>query len=275
MQQTRTFLRDLWRLTKPYWYSEERWQARGLLAAIVALNLGLVYLDVLFNQWNNAFYNSLESKDMAEFFRLIWRFTGLAVIFIVAAVYQLYLNQMLQIRWRRWLTDHYLKDWIAGRTYYQLQLEGGNTDNPDQRIADDLALFVDRTLILTLGFMSAVVTLFSFLVILWALSGAASLVIGNTSIAIPGYMVWVALVYAVAGTWIMHRIGRPLVELNFTQQKVEADFRFSLVRFRENAEGIALHHGEQGGDTFADRAFHSGGRQLVGDYAAAKENDLV
>ena len=246
MQQTRTFLRDLWRLTKPYWYSEERWQARGLLAAIVALNLGLVYLDVLFNQWNNAFYNSLESKDMAEFFRLIWRFTGLAAIFIVAAVYQLYLNQMLQIRWRRWLTDHYLNDWIAGRTYYQLQLAGGNTDNPDQRIADDLAQFVDRTLNLTLGFMSAVVTLFSFLVILWALSGAASLVIGNTSIAIPGYMVWVALVYAVVGTWIMHRIGRPLVELNFTQQKVEADFRFSLVRFRENAEGIALHHGEQG-----------------------------
>lgn len=246
MAKLNHFLKDLWRLTKPYWFSEERWVARGLLALIIALNLGLVYLEVLFNQWNNAFYNSLQDKDMAAFYALLWRFGGLAAMFIVASVYQLYFNQMLQIRWRRWLTDVYLKGWIAGRTYYRMQLTGGDTDNPDQRIADDLAQFVDRTLNLTLGFMSAVVTLFSFLAILWGLSGAVSFTLGGRDFTIEGYMVWVALIYAVVGTWLMHRIGKPLVPLNFKQQKVEADFRFSLVRIRENAEGIALHHGEPG-----------------------------
>ena len=246
MAKLNHFLKDLWRLTKPYWFSEERWVARGLLALIIALNLGLVYLEVLFNQWNNAFYNSLQDKDMAAFYALLWRFGGLAAMFIVASVYQLYFNQMLQIRWRRWLTDVYLKDWIADRTYYRMQLTGGDTDNPDQRIADDLAQFVDRTLNLTLGFMSAVVTLFSFLAILWGLSGAVSFTLGGRDFTIEGYMVWVALIYAAVGTWLMHRIGKPLVPLNFKQQKVEADFRFSLVRIRENAEGIALHHGEPG-----------------------------
>lgn len=246
MARLRSFLKDLWRLTKPYWFSEERWQARGLLALIVAINLGLVYLEVLFNQWNNGFYNSLQNQDLPAFYDALWRFAGLAAAFIVAAVYQLYFNQMLQIRWRRWLTDQYLNDWIAGRTYYLMQLTGCNTDNPDQRIADDLALFVDSTLNLTLGFMSAVVTLFSFLAILWGLSGPMAFTIGDTTFHIQGYMVWVALIYAVVGTWLTHLIGRPLVGLNFEKQKVEADFRFSLVRFRENAEGIALHQGEPG-----------------------------
>lgn len=245
MANVKLFLKDLWQLTRPYWYSEEKYQARALLALIVAINLGLVYLEVQFNQWNNGFYNSLQNKDLPEFYELLWRFTGLAVVFIIASVYQLYFNQMLQIRWRRWLTDHYLKDWIAERTYYRLQL-AGDTDNPDQRIADDLAQFVDRTLNLTLGFMSAVVTLGSFLTILWGLSGAMSVTLGGSTIEIQGYMVWVALIYAVVGTWLMHLIGRPLIPLNFEQQKVEANFRFSLVRFRENAEGIALHRGEAG-----------------------------
>ena len=213
---------------------------------IVALNLGLVYIDVLLNQWQNGFYNTLENKNIVAFYESLWRFAGIAAAFIIASVYQLYFNQMLQIRWRRWLTDVYLKDWIDKRTYYRMQLAGGDTDNPDQRIAEDLALFVDRTLNLTLGFMSAVVTLFSFLTILWGLSGAVSFTLGGSTFRIEGYMVWVALVYAVVGTWLMHLIGRPLVPLNFEQQKVEADFRFALVRFRENTEGIALHHGEAG-----------------------------
>ena len=246
MIKIRSFLKDLWHLTYPYWVSEERWRARGLLAIVVSINLGLVYLEVQFNQWNNGFYNSLQNKDIDAFYSLLWRFGGLAALFIVASVYQLYLNQMLQIRWRRWLTDRYLNDWIAQRTYYRMQLAGSDTDNPDQRIADDLAQFVDRTLNLTLGFMSAVVTLVSFLAILWGLSGAISFTLGDSSYSIAGYMVWVALIYAVIGTWLMHLIGRPLIALNFEQEKVEANFRFSLVRFRENAEGVALHQGEPG-----------------------------
>ena len=246
MTKLGTFLKDLWRLTKPYWFSEERWTARGLLALIVAINLGLVYLEVLFNQWNNGFYNSLQNKDIAAFYDALWQFSALAAAFIIASVYQLYFNQMLQIRWRRWLTGQYMSDWIAGRNYYRMQLAGSDTDNPDQRIAEDLAGFVDRTLNLTLGFMSAVVTLISFLAILWGLSGAISFTLGGSTFHIEGYMLWVALIYSVIGTWLMHLIGRPLVPLNFEQQKVEANFRFSLVRFRENAEGIALHQGEAG-----------------------------
>jgi putative ATP-binding cassette transporter len=150
---------------------------------------------------------------------------------------------MLQIRWRRWLTDRYLRAWLADGAYYRMQLTAGDTDNPDQRIAEDLRLFVGGTLTLAIGGMRAVVTLLSFLGILWGLSGSMTVPIG-AGWTVPGYMVWAALLYAVAGTWLTNLIGRPLVRLNFDQQRYEADFRFGLVRFRENAEGVALYHGE-------------------------------
>jgi putative ATP-binding cassette transporter len=240
----RAFLRDLWTLTRPYWFSEERWAARGLLAVIIALNLGIVAINVLLNRWQNDFYNALQDKDMAAFYQLLLQFSLLAAAFIVSAVYQLYLNQMLQIRWRRWLTDRYLEHWIVDRTYYRMQLTDRGTDNPDQRIAEDLAMFVDRTLNLTLGLLSAVVTLVSFVTILWTLSGTLEFALGGTAFRVEGYMVWVALLYATLGTWLAHLIGRPLVTLNFNQQKFEANFRFSLVRFRENTESIAIYGGE-------------------------------
>src|SRR5262245_57481694 len=246
MSKNRKFLRDLWALTRPYWFSDQRWAARGLLAAVVALNLGIVYLNVLFNKWNNSFYNALQDKDMSAFYSLIWQFSGLAAAFIVCAVYRLYLNQMLQIRWRRWLTDRYLERWIGGRVYYRMQLTDRGTDNPDQRIAQDLALFVDSTLSLALGLLSAVVTLASFVAILWSLSGTLEIALAGTPVSLPGYMVWVALLYAIAGTWLTHVVGRPLIALNFNQQRFEANFRFSLVRFRENMESIAIYGGEAG-----------------------------
>jgi putative ATP-binding cassette transporter len=244
MSTTRTFLRDLWALTRPYWHSEERWQARGLLAAVVGLNLAIVYINVQLNYWQNSFYNSLQDKNIDAFYQLLGQFSLLAAAFIVTAVYRLYLNQMLQIRWRRWLTDRYLEDWTAERTYYRMQLTDAGTDNPDQRIAEDLRMFVEQTLDLTLGLLSAVVTLVSFVAILWTLSGTLQFAVGSTDVSIPGYMVWVALLYAILGTWLTHLIGRPLVALNFNQQKFEANFRFSLVRFRENAESIAIYRGE-------------------------------
>jgi putative ATP-binding cassette transporter len=148
---------------------------------------------------------------------------------------------MLQIEWRTWLNERYLGTWLAGRAYYQLQLLDKGTDNPDQRIADDLRLFVEATLSLTLGLLSAVVTLLSFIAILWTLSGTLEL----WGIAIPGYMVWCALAYAIAGSWLAHVIGKPLIGLEFNQQRYEADYRFALVRLRENAEGVALYRGEQ------------------------------
>jgi putative ATP-binding cassette transporter len=238
------FLRDLWRLIGPYWFSEERWSARLLLAAIVALTLGMVWINVEINQWQNAFFNSLQDKKQDTFFELLIRFGWLAAAYIVMAVYQLYLNQWLQIRWRRWMTDVYLAQWLQDRTYYRMQLLDRGTDNPDQRIAEDFRLFVTQSLSLTLGFINAFVTLVSFIGILWSLSGVLEFTLGGVAYEMPGYMVWIALAYAALGSWLTHRIGLRLIGLNFEQQRFEADFRFSLVRFRENAEGVALYAGE-------------------------------
>ena len=243
MTRLREVLRDAWTLIRPYWFSEDRWAGRGLLLVVVALNLFIVYINVLLSKWYNLFYNSLQDKDFAAFGSLLLRFSWLAGLFIVAAVYQIYLNQMLQIRWRRWLTERYLGAWLTDGAYYRMQLVSGETDNPDQRIADDLRLFVTGALTLSIGGLRAVVTLVSFLGILWGLSGSVTLPIGP-GLTVPGYMVWAALVYAVAGTWLTNLIGRPLVRLNFNQQRFEADFRFGLVRFRENTEGVALYGGE-------------------------------
>ena len=245
MKKKTTFVRDLWALLQPYWKSEERGRAWLLLLANIGLILVTVYVTVLFNQWYNAFYNALQAKAQAEFFHQLGRFCVLAAIYILIAVYRIYLNQMLQIRWRRWLTDRYLSDWLRDRNYYRMQLKDAGTDNPDQRIAEDFRLFVDESLSLGLGFLNAAVTLGSFVAILWSLSGSLEIPLGGTTYVIYGYMVWVAIVYAIAGTWLTHKIGKPLILLNFNQQKYEADFRYNLVRFRENCEGVALYRGEE------------------------------
>jgi putative ATP-binding cassette transporter len=234
----------LWRLARPYFVSEDRLAGRLLLGAIILIELSIVTINVLINQWNNRFYNALQERDWDSFVAELLLFCALAAAFIVLAVYQLYLNQWLQIRWRRWMTDQYLARWLTGANHYRMQLLGDAADNPDQRIAEDLQLFVDRTLSLGIGLLSALVTLISFVSILWTLSAAAPLVLFGTTYQIPGYLVWAALLYAVAGTLLTHLIGRPLVALNFRQQRFEADFRFDLVRVRENGEQIALLEGE-------------------------------
>jgi len=237
---TTRFVTAFWALAKPYWVSEQRSKGLALLAAVVGLSLGLVYLNVRFNSWYNDFYNAIQEKRADDFYRLLGFFTFLAFLYIGFAVYRLYLRQMLEIEWRRWLNERYLRDWLGGRAYYKLQLLDRGTDNPDQRIAEDLRLFVQLTLQLGLGLLSAVVTLASFVAILWTLSGALEV----AGITIPGYMVWFAVLYAALGTWLTHKIGRPLIGLEFERQRFEADYRFSLVRLRENAEGVALYRGE-------------------------------
>jgi vitamin B12/bleomycin/antimicrobial peptide transport system ATP-binding/permease protein len=239
------FWRDFWALFKPYWFSEEKVIARLLLFSIIALTLASVYMDVQFNAWYNLFYNTLQDKNKPEFYHQIGRFCILAAIYIVIYVYSTYLNQMLQIRWRRWLTRKYQTEWMSDRTYYHMQLTGNQTDNPDQRISEDLKLFVDSTLSLSLGLLNAVVSLVAFVGILWTLSGALEFPVGGDTYVVHGYMVWVALGYAVVGTWLAHKIGKSLIALNFNQQRYEADFRFNLVRLRENMEGVALYRGEE------------------------------
>jgi putative ATP-binding cassette transporter len=234
----------IYRLARPYFFSEDRWAGRSLLAAVITIELSIVAINVMLNQWNNRFYNALQERNWDNFVWELLFFCGLAASYIVLAVYQLYLNQWLQIRWRRWMTREYLDHWLAAANHYRMQLLGDAADNPDQRIAEDINLFIDRTLSISVGLLSAIVTLCSFVVILWALSAAAPLHLFGASFSIPGYLVWAALLYAVVGTALTHLVGWPLVTLNFRQQKFEADFRFNLVRVRENSEQIALLAGE-------------------------------
>jgi putative ATP-binding cassette transporter len=252
----RRFSARVWALSAPYFRSEDKWKARGLLLAIVLLNLGAVYMLVLINEWNRVFYDALQNKNAAVFWTQLGRFTYLAFAFIIIAVYRFYLTQLLEMRWRAWMTTHYLQRWLADHAFYQLELarftganNGGlnaaNTpDNPDQRIQEDINLFTTYSISLSMGLLNAVVTLLSFVGILWSLSGAFAFTLGGTSYSIPGFMVWMAVLYCVVGSVITHYIGRPQIKLNFQQQRVEADFRHHMVRVREYSESIALDKGE-------------------------------
>ncbi len=237
--------KDFSRIALPYFKGEDRWAGRILLSIVVALQLFQVFLSVQFNTWYRNFYNALEQKDWDSFIYQLGVFTVLATFFIVAAVYELYLRQWLQIRWRNWLTNQYMARWLEAGTHYRMRLRGDQIDNPDQRIADDVRAFISTTIGIGLGLLSSVVTLVSFVAILWGLSADQPLVIGSWSIEIPGYLVWAALLYAILGTWLTHLIGYPLIKLNFNQERYEADFRFNLMRLRENAEEVTLLSGEE------------------------------
>ncbi|MBR0829042.1 ABC transporter ATP-binding protein/permease [Bradyrhizobium manausense] len=245
MNNIRATLATVGRIAAPYFRSEDKWAGRGLLAAVILIELSLVAIDVLVNQWYSRFYNYLQDRNWDGFVWEVGVFIVLASASVALSVYQLYLNQWLQIRWRNWLTRHYLGEWLDSATHYRMQLKGDAADNPDQRITEDVKTFVEQTLTLGIGLLSAIVTLFSFVIILWGLSNAAPLHISGVDLAIPGYLVWGALVYAIFGTALTHWIGSPLVNLNFEQQRYEADFRFNLVRVRENSEQIALLDGER------------------------------
>ena len=244
MNNIRSTLATVWRIAAPYFRSEDKLAGRLLLAAVISIELSLVLINVLLNQWNNRFYNALQEKNWEGFVTEIGIFSVLATFYIGLSVYQLYLNQWLQIRWRRWMTSHYLGEWLHSANHYRMQLRGDAADNPDQRITDDVKLFVEQTLNIGVGLLSSIVTLASFVVILWGLSATAPLHILGAEFEIPGYLVWGALIYAIFGTALTQWIGSPLVNLDFQQQRFEADFRFNLVRVRENSEQIALLQGE-------------------------------
>jgi putative ATP-binding cassette transporter len=237
-------LGTIWRLAIPYFKSEDRWPGRALFATLVAIELTLVGIQVLLNQWNARFYNAIQEYDWNTFVQQLLIYCVLAAIYITIRVYQLYLNQWLQIRWRQWMTSRYLSQWLDAATHYRMQLLGERADNPDQRIAEDIHQFAEHTLTIIVGLLGALVSLASFVVILWGLSDQTPLQLFGRQWQIPGYLVWCALLYAVFGTIITHLVGQPLIGLNFNQQRFEADFRFNLVRVREHAEQIALMRGE-------------------------------
>ncbi len=252
-RKIRTHLRHVWQLSLPYFRSEERWRARFLLLACIALNLGMVYVLVLLNDWNRVFYDALQNRDAAVFWEQLQVFGMLATAFIVVAVYRFYLTQLLEIRWRAWMTKDFLQRWTTHHVFYQLELRQfanlgdgmSQSDNPDQRIQEDIQLFTSDTVGLSLGLLDALVTLGSFVGILWALSGSFDFHYQDTVFTIPGFMVWMALLYAMCGSLIGHFLGRSMAPLNFNQQRLEANFRHHLMRVREYSEAIALDKGAE------------------------------
>lgn len=267
----KTFTAKVWALSLPYFKSEEKWKARGLLAAIVLLNLAAVYMLVLFNDWNRLFYDALQNKQAAVFWTQLGRFTYLAFGYIIIAVYKFYLTQLLEMRWRAWMTGHYLERWLHNHAFYKLELarysraEGNgdkSPDNPDQRIQEDLNLFTSYSVSLTVGLLNAAVTLASFVGILWSLSGGFAFSFLGVHYEIAGFMVWMALLYCIVGSVLTHYIGRPLIALNYQQQRFEADFRHHMVRVREYSEAIALDKGEAVERTHLDTRFSS----VLGNY---------
>ena len=241
---SRQFFKDVWYLTRSYWQSEERLKAFGLLACIIALTLGIVYMLVLLNQWNNSFYNALQNYQTEKIFDELLHFSWLAAIYIILAVYSYYLQQTLILHWRRWLTGRFISIWLKNRTYYQLQMFGHDTDNPDQRISEDVRLFVEMTLSFSVGILKAFCTFASFVLILYRLSGPLQFTLLGRQWTLDGYLFWAALIYSIIGTYITHVVGKKLVQLNFVQQRYEADFRFSMIRLRESSESVAFYRGE-------------------------------
>ncbi|MEN9670072.1 MAG: hypothetical protein RL018_349 [Pseudomonadota bacterium] len=269
------FVKRVVKLAIPYFQSEQKWQARGLLLAIVLLNLATVYMAVQFNDWNGVFYDALQNKDEPVFWKQLTRFTYLAFGSIAIAVYKFYITQVLEMRWRQWMTSYYLQRWLSNQTFYKLELtrftkpagadqSSINTDNPDQRISEDVNQFTTQTISLSMGLLNSVVTLVSFVGILWGLSGAFSFALGDSSYTIPGYMLWAAVVYCLVGSVLTHYIGKSQIKLNFFQQKYEADFRHHMVRVREYSEAIALDKGERVEKTQLDSRF----KTVIGNYLA-------
>lgn len=259
LSEARSFIGKIWRLAAPYWWCDdigidrtvlgvrvqiaERWIARGLLGVIIGMAVFLVWLSKELNSWNARFFNALQEKNESAFWAELQFWAILVFIFIVVAVYRLWLRQMLIIRWRRWLTQVYFRNWLGNRVYYRMELVNYGTDNPEQRIEQDVNLFCQQTLAISLGLLSEVMTLVTFSVILWNLSANFELPLFG-GLNVPGYMMWVAIVYAIIGSWATYKIGRPLVRINFNLERYNADLRYRMVRVRENAESIALYGGE-------------------------------
>lgn len=254
MRKLFTAVGQVWRLSIPYFNSEEKWFARGTSAALVVLVLSLVYVNVELNLWNLRFFNALQNHDLNAWLDQLGIYLIIVLALVVIGALRTYINMWLHIRWRRWMTERYLSDWLRSSNHYRMQLRS-TTDNPDQRISQDIDLFITNAMEISVGgvfgsgLLGAVTTLCSFVVILWGLSAHTPLPIFGHDYSFPGYLIVAGFMSAIGGTILSHIFGRQLIRLNFDQQRFEADFRFGLVRVRENSEQIALLKGENRSQT--------------------------
>ena len=268
-----SFIKALFSLVVRYWKSEEKKSAFLYLAGIIGLTMAAVYMTLLLNDWFNEFYSALQNYDTDAVYHGLLKFTGLAFAHIAFSVYAYYLQQTLALRWRQWLTRSYLSQWTSHQMYYRMEIFAkGEADNPDQRISEDINLFTSQTLAFMSGLLRTITTIFCFIFVLWGLSEPLPLTVGGETYHIYGYLVWTALVYSVVGTWITHKVGHRLVSLNFIQQKLEANFRYAMVRLRETAESVAFYEGAERENHILGQRF----QDLVGNtiYIIKKQKQL-
>jgi putative ATP-binding cassette transporter len=249
------FGRKLWRLASAYYGSEEWRSAWAITAAVVALTLLQIALQVGLNICNRDFFNALENRDGDEFLRQMGVFTALAVAGIGAAVLQLHARQTLQVWWREWQVRRLQRLLLSDSCHYRLQFLQGAADNPDQRISENTRWATAMAVELAIGLLHSLLLLVSFVGILWTVSGALPVVLAGHEAEIPGYMVFAAVLYAAVGTWATWAVGRPMTAINARRNEAESDHRFALVRVRENSEGVALIRGEADEERGLRRAF--------------------
>lgn len=250
-------LRTAWALTKPYFTSRGSWKAWLLVAAMVAAVVGRTAADVAMADWDRIFFNAAQSMDKATFLDQLVVFPLLVAVIVGLECLKQFTNLKVRLRWREWLTNRCVSLWMKDQAYYRLHWVGASTDNPDQRISEDVAFFVDRTVKIVLDVLQGVLGFVAFAGVLWQLSHDVTV----AGIRFPRMVFWVCIGYATVSTALIHWIGRPLIKLDYERERREADFRYSLVRIRENAENVAMYRGEM-----VER------RILDGRFAALVEN---
>lgn len=234
-----------WQILKLYWQSDQRFSAYLFAFVVITMTMILVGFDVALSYWSNYFFNALQAYNLNQSIWLLVLFFVLATFYIVFGVYRYYISQLFGLRWRNWLTQQFVNRWLMHRDYYYLENFDVKTDNPDQRIQEDISNLVSFSLSLSIGLVGSVTTFLAFIYVLWDLSGVIPITLGSLgTFNIPGYLVWVAVIYSILGTYFAFKIGFPLVALNFEQQRREATFRFAAIDLRSHSENVALYGGE-------------------------------
>ena len=244
MKNVLNALQTFMHLALPYFRSQDRWRACGLLAGVIGSELFVVYVAVKMNEWNASFFNAIEVRNGAGVRSALLVFVVITIGAILSGMGQFWFGQTLIIRWREWMTQRYVALWMAEGRHYRIRFVDQSVDNIHLRIGNDVLLFIQRTHELGTGFLQSIVSLLSFAWILWGISLVAPLPLFGVDLAFPGYLVVLAIGYAALGTVVAHFIGWPLIPLQFRQQRYESDFRFALARVTDHADAVALMGGE-------------------------------